>query len=234
MKEHGYIVRFDGLYDSIIASMGNDYLAHVKPRIIYTWQKISHLISRDNIVVDIGVGPISALIRLLKGAEVIGLSLTDSRRKLCENYGINLRICDLETKSLPLDDESVDVVLFMEVIEHLCIWPNRVLDNIYRTLKPGGYLVVSTVNFLRISNRIRAIIGRNPLINYFEATEDGRNHVREFVLEEMSYYMKKSGFTIDKTYRFGIPGGGAIVSMLLHLAYLYPGFRNYFMIVGRK
>lgn len=222
------------LYDEIVSSASDNYLKKIKPRILNTWQKVCPLIPEDGTVMDIGVGPISALIRLLKGAEVIGLSLTDSRRKLCENYGINLRICDLETKSLPLDDESVDVVLFMEVIEHLCIWPNRVLDNIYRTLKPGGYLVVSTVNFLRISNRIRAIIGRNPLVNYFEATEDGRNHVREFVLEEMSYYMKKSGFTIDKTYRFGIPSGGTIVSTLLCLAYLYPRFRNYFMIIGRK
>jgi SAM-dependent methyltransferase len=47
----------------------------------------------------------------------------------------------------PLDDEGkqADVVLMLEVIEHL--WnPRRCLEHVARTLRPGGHLILTTPN----------------------------------------------------------------------------------------
>ena len=226
----------DTLYKDIIDVSGTSYDYHVriKPRMIYFWKKISHLISSDSVVVEIGVGPMAAMVKQLKGVKVIGVDHIDNQRAMCDNFDIELRMCDLQTDPLPLDDESVDMIFLLEVIEHLCAYPNDILDEVYKKLKPGGYLVISTVNFLRIYNRIRVLLGKNPLINYFERSKDGRNHIREFIPDEMAYYMRKSNFGIDKVYRSGFPVGSAIVSRVLRFLYLYPKFRNYFMIVGKK
>lgn len=226
---------FDTLYKKIVEVSGTryDYHSGIKPRMIYTWEKISPLISSDSTVVEIGVGPMAAMIKVLKEAEVIGVDHIDDQVALCKNFNIELRICDLQVDTLPLDDESVNMILLLQVIEHLCVYPKHVLDKIYRKLKPGGYVVISTVNFVRISNRIRVLLGKNPL-NNFEPSEDGHNHIHEFVPEELANYMKQSGFSVEKTYRFGFPAGPTIISMALRFMYLYPKFKNYFMIVGKK
>jgi len=225
---------FDSLYEEIVRVTDNSYHSRIKKRIRYTWEQISPLISSDSTVAEIGIGPMSALVKRLKGAEVIGIDLNDDQSALCKAFQIELKTCDIQAEPLPLEDESVDVILFLETIEHLCAYPNNVLDNMYKKLKTGGYLSLSTTNFLRISSRVRVLLGKNPLRNYFEPSPSGRNHIREYVPDEMEYYMRKSGFSIEKTCRFGIPYGPRIVSALLCLAYLYPGFRNYFMITGKK
>lgn len=226
---------FGTLYKEIVEVSGtrSDYHARIKPRIIYTWERICDLISADSSVVEVGVGPMTALVKQLKKVQVIAVDHVHDQEALCKKFNIELRICDLQTNPLPLEDESVDMILMLEVIEHLCVYPKYVLDEIYKKLKVGGYLVVSTVNFLRISNRVRVLVGKHPLRN-FEPSEDGHNHVHEFAPKDLADYMKKSGFNIEKTYRYGLACTSHILSVILRIAYTYPRFRNYFVIVARK
>ena len=225
---------FDALYQKIVRISKSAYHARIKKRLLYSWNRIYSLIKPESTVVEIGIGPMAVLVKKLVGARVIGIDLNDSQISLCDNFDIDLRICDVQVAPLPLEDESTDIILLLELIEHLCMYPNDLFDEIYKKVKKGGYLVVSTVNFLRFSNRVRVLLGKSPLINYFERTEEGRNHIREFIPNEMEYYLTKSGFNVTARHLFGIPEGKGIVLALLHLAYLYPWFRNYFIIIAKK
>jgi SAM-dependent methyltransferase len=49
-----------------------------------------------------------------------------------------------DAHTLPIANESVDLVLSLQVLEH-CIHPERVLQESHRVLVPGGRLVLSTV-----------------------------------------------------------------------------------------
>ncbi len=228
------LLDFHNVYKQILEFDYDGYYAESKARILYTWQKASSLIESKSSVVEIGVGPMAVLAKELTGATVECVDLHDSQSPLCKHFNIPLHISDIQCSQIPFPDNSIDLMFLLEVIEHLCMYPCDLLDQIFRKLKEGGYLVVSSVNFLRISNRIRILSGKSPLINYFERTPDGRNHIREFVPDEMSYYMKKSGFDIIENSYFAAASETKVVSTLLHLLYLYPAFRNYFLLIGRK
>lgn len=211
-----------------------EYNKRIRNRIRFTWHRISPLINSNSTIAEIGIGPISVLARQLKKAKVIGIDLNNSKLSLSNKFGIDLRVCDLQISPLPLEDSSIDIIMLLETVEHLCIYPNDLFDQINKKLKKEGYLIISTPNLVRFSNRLRVLSGKNPLINYFERTAGGSNHVREFVLDEMVYYLKKSGFKIVKKELFAIPSGNPVLRSFLRLIYLYPNFRNYFLIIAQK
>ncbi|OZD68242.1 SAM-dependent methyltransferase [Rhodococcus sp. 06-1059B-a] len=83
---------------------------------------------------------------------------------------------------LPLRDDSVDVVVNFQVIEHL--WDQgQFLDECFRVLRPGGELLVST------PNRITFSPGRDTPLNPF--------HTRELNADELSELLEQAGFTVD-------------------------------------
>lgn len=49
-------------------------------------------------------------------------------------------------ESIPCDDNSFDLVYSFEVLEHVAN-PRKVLEEIYRILKPGAYAYISTCNY---------------------------------------------------------------------------------------
>jgi SAM-dependent methyltransferase len=63
------------------------------------------------------------------------------------DYGIDLR------KPLPYADASFDIVLLVEVIEHL--ENHRIaIGELARILKPGGVLILTTPNIMRLNSRL--------------------------------------------------------------------------------
>jgi len=69
-------------------------------------------------------------------------------------------IADLN-KSVPLKNESIDVILASDVLEHLYS-TNLFIAETFRVLKPGGILVVDTPNLASWHNIFALIIGIQP------------------------------------------------------------------------
>ncbi len=66
-------------------------------------------------------------------------------------------IVDLNNQELPYADNYFELVTSTEVIEHLEDYRGT-LKEIFRVLKPGGILVLSTPNILNIKSRLRFLI----------------------------------------------------------------------------
>src|SRR5689334_12884999 len=83
---------------------------------------------------------------------------------------------------LPLADQSVDVVVNFQVIEHL--WDQaQFVSECFRVLRPGGVFLVST------PNRITFSPGRDTPLNPF--------HTRELNAAELTELLQDAGFTVE-------------------------------------
>lgn len=84
-------------------------------------------------------------------------------------------------ESIPLDDNSVDVVITFETIEHIKDY-RKFIDEMKRVLKPDGIAIVSTPNDL-------------------EFAEGNHFHLHEFEYEELVTLLKKDFKSIDSYYQ---------------------------------
>jgi SAM-dependent methyltransferase len=157
-------------------------------------------------VLDIGIVPghMAMALRHL-GYDVSGV--TDDRllrvmngRWAAEKIAVSRAVVDKEP--LPFPDDYFDGVLFTEVLEHLLYDPRKLVDEIYRVLRSGGELVVSTPNVLRIENKIKVILGRNiyPCHENFYFSDLYRRHNREYTMQEVIDLFKPHFLTKKMRY----------------------------------
>ena len=88
------------------------------------------------------------------GMDVDRLALRGEREKL----GIYTGWHDAD-EPLPFANESFDVVVVGELLEHL-VSPSGFIEEAWRVLRPGGTLVGSIPNAYRLKNRLRFLAGR--------------------------------------------------------------------------
>lgn len=98
-----------------------------------------------------------------------------------------------------LDDDSFDVVICREVIEHVESVPH-VLREFNRILKPGGKLILTFPNRLQIRSRIMHLLtgfyrGMKSPINL--DVPFGEAHINLIGYPEMDYFLRKTGFGIE-------------------------------------
>ncbi len=129
-------------------------------------------------LLDIGCGR-GELINALKSNSIktnfIGIEISKPSREIALARGLNVIHADLGDP-LPFEDESFDVVVFGEVIEHLYD-PDFALDEIVRVLRPNGRLIATTPNLTSWLNRILVLFGIQPI---YTETSTRRKYGRKF------------------------------------------------------
>jgi SAM-dependent methyltransferase len=165
-------------------------------------------------VLDVGITPGHLAMALKElGCDISGV--TDiageemTARWAAEKITVSRAIVDKDP--LPFPDNHFDGVLFTEVLEHLLYDPRKLVDEIYRVLRPNGELLVSTPNVLRVENRIKVILGQNiyPAHKYFYYSNLYRRHNREYTMQEVidlfqPHFLKKKARYI-MLFEFAVP-----------------------------
>jgi len=102
---------------------------------------------------------------------------------------------DLESTSLPVEDETFDYVLCSEVIEHMEKDPMFMMSEINRVLKPGGTLILTTPNVVS-THGINAMLENKEPYFYMHYRHAGTldRHNYEYSLWSISQVLRASGF----------------------------------------
>jgi SAM-dependent methyltransferase len=119
----------------------------------------------------------------------------DHEMKFCE-YGFNA-----EKSNWPFNNESFDLVIACEVIEHLALDPMMLFSESNRILRPNGYLFVSTPNAASYQNIIKLACLQTPGLNSQFRTPPSlsflyERHNREYTPKCLVELFSSSGFDI--------------------------------------
>jgi SAM-dependent methyltransferase len=145
-------------------------------------------------------------------------------------HGVKTKGVRLQDFRLPFEDESCDVVIMCEVLEHLNFNPLPLLKEINRVLAPGGIFYLSLPNYANIRNRVKVLKGGAPGIDvesFYEQLRPGGQvivygHWREYTGPEVRALLEPLGFRIERQYYFGLSelqNGGGLKKRLARAIY---------------
>ena len=136
------------------------YLTHHQERIALDLDIVDNTNSSKARILEFGSIPLLLTLALKKsGYNVTGLDIAPERySKIISELELDILKCNIETDKLPITDNSFDIVLFNELFEHLRINPIFTLEEVFRVLKPGGILFLSTPNLRSISGILNFLL----------------------------------------------------------------------------
>lgn len=179
-------------------------------RYLYILRKVSRIKSKGKQVLDVGPGKGHLSIALAKLGWSVALIDVEEKlsaidtKIMCQKYQMNSKICNLSCNLIPFEDNLFDLVIFTEVIEHLPCNPVNVMKEIFRVLKQGGRLILTTPNQNNLFTKCKCILGKSiyaPIELFFMDDMKYAVHWREYTMGELIYLLDKVGFNIiEKGY----------------------------------
>lgn len=168
----------------------------------------------------------------------------------CRKSRIPFYELNVEVDDLPFEEKVFDAILLGEVIEHLNYSPLVPLIKMKNLLKPGGRLIVTTPNVLRIINMIKLLAGQNicsDIMRYDREPMWYRNkpfyyrHNRLYTMSELKQLITRthlkvvaSGFISQGIY-FGDRLQEVIARIMIQpMLWLFPRFRDFIWLVAEK
>ena len=149
----------------------------------------------------------------------------------------DLNDCYYEDRFLNLtSDEQYDLVVMLEVIEHLPTALPQVFKFLRSLLKPNGLLFIQTPNAVSLSKRVIMLTGSNPFELIRENMREDPGHYREYTRDELCYFAHLEGFTVLDVYMENyFPAKQGIYGVVDTLSeYLSPNFRTGISLVYKK
>jgi hypothetical protein len=155
---------------------------------------------------DLGVGhghDLGLVRRRFPKARLIGLDYIETHKQLLQQHGIEFQSFDLEREAFPFDDESVDLFIANQVLEHMkeLFW---ISHQIAVKLRLGAHIIIGVPNISALHNRLTFLCGMQP-----SQMKSYSAHVRGF-----------TAYEIPRFFSVCFPGG--FQCALLRGAQFYP------------
>jgi methionine biosynthesis protein MetW len=128
---------------------------------VQVMEQIAALVPVGSRVLDLGcgTGELLAYLQKHRGCSGYGVELDDANLLECVKRGVNAIQLNLEEGLSIFEDQSFDVVLQLETLQHL-----RNTEGMLReTARVGRIGIVSFPNFAHWPNRLQVLMGRMPV-----------------------------------------------------------------------
>jgi glycosyltransferase involved in cell wall biosynthesis len=122
--------------------------------------------------------------------DAVGLDVQHARLRFLRRT--NKLLVRGSTYDLPLADESFDVVVHSQVIEHIP-YDRRIFTELNRVLRPGGTLVIGTPDYDRIQWRVI-----EPLYKLLMPNGYGDEHITHYTRQSLIEELARAGFGIRR------------------------------------
>ena len=200
---------------------------------VYTRSLVSNEVPMKILDVGCGTGLNASFLREM-GHEVIGVDLSPVAIAKIKNLGFEGYVCDLQ-KQTPKASGTFDLIYVSEVIEHVED-TETFLNNLLKSLRPDGQLLLSTPNSSFWPYRVLAMLGHT----LSDVQHPG--HIRFFSKKSLSQAIESAGFSqlhiSARHIYFVLPDGiGKYIPKLLLLLGFKKEFRvktnTYFWHLGK-
>ena len=167
---------------------------------------IAELVPPGSRVLDLGCGSgeLLAHLRDKRGCTGYGIEIDDANVLACTQRGVNVIQLNLEEGLAIFEDQSFDVVLQLDTMQHL-----RHTERLLReTARVGRVGVISFPNFAHWPNRLRVVTGRMPVTKALPYQWYDTPNIRVGTYTDCEVLLRKDGFEVLDG--FGIQNGEVV------------------------
>lgn len=167
---------------------------------------IAELVPPGSRVLDLGCGrgELLAHLRDTRQCTGYGIEIDDDNVLACTQRGVNVIQLNLEDGLAIFEDQSFDVVLQLETMQHL-----RHTERLLReTARVGRVGIMSFPNFAHWPNRLRVATGRMPVTKALPYQWYDTPNIRVGTYADCEVLLRRDGFEVLDG--FGIQDGRAV------------------------
>ena len=167
---------------------------------------IAELVPQGSRVLDLGCGngELLAHLRDHRQCSGYGIEIDDANVLACHQRGVNVIQLNLEDGLALFEDQSFDVVLQLDTLQHL-----RNTERMLReTARVGRVGIVSFPNFAHWPNRLHVAAGRMPVTRVLPYQWYDTPNIRVATYADFEVLARKDGLAILDA--FGIQAGKAV------------------------
>ena len=167
---------------------------------------IARLVPEGSRVLDLGCGDGALLAHLqqARGCSGYGVEIDDAKVLACVRRGVNVLQLNLEDGLAIFEDNSFDVVLQIDTLQHL-----RNAERMLReTARVGRIGIVSFPNFAHWPNRLRVLAGRMPVTRALPYEWYDTPNIRVGTYADFELLARKCGLAV--TDSFGLQDGALV------------------------
>jgi 2-polyprenyl-3-methyl-5-hydroxy-6-metoxy-1,4-benzoquinol methylase len=175
----------------------------------------------------------------------MGLYNNDTMKRF-EKYSIKVIEQDIvNNPQINIADKKFDVICLIDVIEHLPSNPVVLLKEIFRLVKPGGYLFLGGPNLFGISELSKLVKGKHPYMDFeLWMKNNYYSHFREYTEKEYKEIVNRAGFKIIYSTKLSIYNAinkfnsplisGIIVSVVNIFLSIFSLFKPVVYVIGKN
>ncbi|MFS0787267.1 glycosyltransferase [Shouchella sp. 1P09AA] len=186
-------------YQRYVQKWGEDlsYFMHGRPELV-------QLVPQDaKQILDIGCGAGATGLQLInrQNSELVGVEGNEKMAQIARSYYKAVYAINLDETVPPLKQESFDVILFADILEHLKD-PWKIVQQYASFLKKGGAIIASIPNIGHAEALLPLLSGR---FDYRDAGILDKTHLRFFTPQTLYTLFPTDQFSIRQQFSTHVP-----------------------------